>query len=92
MTQLITKEKFTSIQKAQAGLTRLLQEAEEDASFYRVLRNNQPVGVLLPNRSWESLLEDIEALSSENYVRKIAQSRRQKKKIALTSVKKELKI
>lgn len=92
MTQLITKEKFTSIQTAQAGLTRLLAEAEEDASFYRVLRNNQPVGVLLPNRSWESLLEDIEALSSENYVRKIAQSRRQKKKIALTSVKKELKI
>lgn len=92
MEQIISKEKYTSIHEAQAGLTKLLKEAEEDYSFYRVMRNDAPVGVLMPNRTWEAFLEDIEALSSENYLKKISRARRQKKRISLHQLKKELHI
>ena len=36
--QLIADEKFTNIQKAQAGLTKLFQDAEDTQSFYRVMK------------------------------------------------------
>jgi len=62
--QLLAKEKFTSVQVAQAGITRLFQSANEQGVFYRVLRNNEPLGVLVPNDFWDELLEDLEALSS----------------------------
>ncbi len=62
--QLIAKEKFTSVQVAQAGITKLFQNAEAEGTFYRVLRNNEPLGVLVPNEFWDELLEDMEALSS----------------------------
>lgn len=90
--QLILEERFTSIQQAQAGLTRLLEKAEKDEVFYRVLRNNKPLGVLLPNRSWESILEDLEALSSERYLRGISQSRRSQKRYSAEAVKKILNL
>lgn len=38
---MIKKEKFTSIQEAQAGLTNLLKTAEKEGFFYRVLRRNK---------------------------------------------------
>ena len=38
ITQLIRDEKFTNIQKAQAGLTRLFRLAAKTGSFYRVLK------------------------------------------------------
>jgi len=75
MTQLIANEDFTSVQKVQAGVTKILKKAEKDGKFVRVMRNNEPVGVLVPNRVWESFLEDLEALSSENYLKRIAKSR-----------------
>lgn len=90
MEQIVSKEKYTSIHKAQAGLTKLLKEAEEDYSFYRVMRNDAPVGVLMPNRTWEAFLEDIEALNSTNYLNKITRSRKEKKKISLSLAKKKL--
>jgi PHD/YefM family antitoxin component YafN of YafNO toxin-antitoxin module len=65
--QLINDEKFTNIQKAQAGLTRLLNSADKSASFYTVLKNDKPLGTLVPRKMWESLMEDLEALSSPNY-------------------------
>jgi PHD/YefM family antitoxin component YafN of YafNO toxin-antitoxin module len=73
--QLINDEKFTNIQKAQAGLTRLLTNADKSASFYTVLKNDKPLGTLVPRKMWESLLEDLEALSSPNYRKFIAESR-----------------
>lgn len=74
--QLINDEKFTNIQKAQAGLARLFADAEKSLSFYTVLRNDEPLGALVPRRIWESLLEDLEALSSTNYRKHIAESRK----------------
>lgn len=85
-------EKFTSIQEAQAGLTKLLTRAEKEDGFYRVLKNNKPVGVLLPNKTWESLLEDLEALGSKKYLTKISKARAEKKTVSSSQVKKELKI
>ncbi|MBI2267958.1 MAG: type II toxin-antitoxin system Phd/YefM family antitoxin [Candidatus Blackburnbacteria bacterium] len=90
MAQLIANEDFTSIQKAQAGLTRVFKKAEKRGKFVRVMRNNEPVGVLVPNRVWESFLEDLEALSSENYLKRIAKSRADKKTYSMEEVKKRL--
>ena len=88
MAQLITSEDFTSVQKVQAGVTKIFKKAEKNGKFVRVMRNNEPVGVLVPNRVWESLLEDLEALSSENYLKRIAKSRADKVRYSSTQVKK----
>lgn len=88
--QLISDEKFTNIQKAQSGLTRLFRDAAKSGSFYRVLKNDEPLGVLLPNRLWDDLIEDLEALSSTNYKAKIARARKDKKKYTSKQVKKIL--
>lgn len=92
MTQLIASEDFTSIQKAQAGLTKVFKKAEKDGKFVRVMRNNEPMGVLVPNRVWESFLEDLEAMSSRNYLNRIAKSRADKVRYSSTEVKKMLGI
>lgn len=92
MTQLIANEDFTSVQKVQAGVTKILKKAEKDGKFVRVMRNNEPVGVLVPNRIWESFLEDLEALSSENYLKRIAKSRADQVRYSSTQVKKMLGI
>lgn len=92
MRQFIADEDFTSVQKAQAGLSKIFEKAEKDGKFVRVLRNNQPLGVLVPNQVWESFLEDLEALSSENYLKRIAKSRADKKSYSMEEVKRRLGI
>jgi len=88
--QLINNEEFTNIQKAQAGLTRLFTKAEKKGSFYRVLKNDKPLGVLVPESIWESFIEDLEALSSPNYRARIARARKEKKRYSRTQIKKAL--
>ncbi len=90
--QLVNLEKFTNIQKAQAGLTRLFIDAKKTSSYYRVLKSDQPMGVLIPEALWKSLTEDLEALSSHSYRARIAKARGQKKLIAAHQVKKALGI
>lgn len=90
--QLITNEEFTSIQEAQAGLTKLLKQAEKKGKFYRVMKNNKPLGVLIPDRIWESLLEDLEALSSRAYIEDIQKARLSKKRYSSDEVKKKLNV
>ena len=90
--QLIKKEKFTSIQSAQAGLTEIMKKAEQEGHFYRVLRNNEPIGVLLPNNLWDALLEDLEALNSASYIASIKEARASSKRISSEKVKKELSL
>ncbi|MBL7159490.1 type II toxin-antitoxin system Phd/YefM family antitoxin [Candidatus Microgenomates bacterium] len=90
--QLIVDEKFASIQEAQAGLTKLLQKASKQNCFYRILRNNKPIGVLLPNTAWASLIEDLEALQSKKYIKNIQKARLAKKRYSSSQVKKILKI
>lgn len=88
--QLISDEKFASVQEAQAGLARLLAQAEKTGGFYRLLKNNKPIGVLLPNEAWESFLEDLEALGSKKYLAQIRQARLTKKTFSSQQVKKKL--
>lgn len=76
--QLIRDEKLVNIQKAQAGLTKLLVGASKTGIYYRVLKNDKPLGVLIPENMWKELIEDLEALSSPNYIKRIAQSRNEK--------------
>lgn len=90
MRQLINDEEFTSVQKAQAGLTKLFKKASDKGKFIRVMRNNESLGVLVPDRVWDSFLEDLEASSSENYLKSIAKSRAEKKTYTLEEVKKKL--
>lgn len=86
--QLINDERFINIQRAQAGLSRIFQEAAKNLSFYRVMRNDQPLGVLIPDDLWQSLTEDIEALSSPNFRRRIAQARKDKNRLTAKQVRK----
>ena len=88
--QLINDEKFTNIQRAQAGLTRLFQIAHRTSSFFRVMKNDEPLGVLVPNDLWQNLTEDLEALSSVNYRQRIARARKEKGVISSAQVKKRL--
>ena len=78
------------IKRAQAGLTKLFATAEENTSFYRVLKNDKPLGVLVPNSLWESLIEDLEALSSPVYRGRIRRARQERKVISAGEVKKAL--
>lgn len=89
---MLLNEDFTSVQKVQAGVSRILKSAERAGKFVRILRNNEPVGVLIPNNVWESYLEDLEALSSENYMKRIAKSRADKVRYSSAQVKKMLGI
>ena len=92
ITQLIASEEFTNIQEAQSGLARLFKKAELKGNFYRVLRNNKPMGVLMPNKMWKSFVEDFQALSSPNYLKLIEKSRADKKRYSTAEVKEKLKI
>ena len=76
--KILTREKFTSVQQVQSGVTKLLQSAEAQGSYYRVMRNNEPLGVLLTNDTWEDILEDMEAMSSPNFLKSIEEARRSK--------------
>jgi len=88
--QLISDEKFANIQKAQSGLTKLFLKAKESGSFYRILKNDQPLGVLLPDNLWQSLVEDLEALSSLNFRKRIAKARKEKGTVKPEEIKKQL--
>lgn len=92
MRQLIADEKFTNIQRAQAGLTRLFEEARKSMSFFRVMKGDKPLGVLVPNEMWEDFVEDMEALSSPRYLAGIAKARKEKGGITMEQLKKKFKI
>lgn len=87
--QLITNEEFTNVQTAQAGLTRLFAKASKNRSFYRVMRNAQPLGVLVPDDLWLDLIEDLEALSSPRYLESIRKARGERT-YSIEEVEKEL--
>ena len=92
MNQLIAQEGFTSVQEVQAGTTRLFAKAAKQGKFYRVMRNKQALGVIIPNNLWDSFLEDVEAMSSPRYLKRIAQARKSKKFISSAEAKRRLGI
>lgn len=90
--QLIAMEDFASVQQAQAGITKLFTKAKARGKFIRVMRNQDPLGVLIPNSIWESMVEDFEALSSPNYLKAITEARIDKKVYSSSKIKKSLGI
>ena len=66
LSQLIANEEFVSVQKAQAGLTKIFREAERRGIIIKLMRNNQPLGVLIPNKVWKQLMRLFETLSSRD--------------------------
>jgi len=88
--QLITQEDFASVQEAQAGITKLFKSASKKQKFVRIIRNQEPLGVLIPNNVWDSLLEDLEASLSLRYRKDIAEARKEKKLISSEEAKKLL--
>jgi len=90
--QLISNEEFTSIREAQISLTRLFAKGKKKGVFFRLLKNNKPLGVLLPNTIWESFLEDMEALKSATFQEKIARARIETQLISSQEVKKKVNV
>ncbi|NCP47556.1 hypothetical protein AUJ42_01475 [Candidatus Collierbacteria bacterium CG1_02_44_10] len=91
--QLINDEKFTNVQTAQAGITKLFTQASKGNHFYRVMKNDTPLGVLIPNDLWEDLTEELEMLSSPTYLKIIQEAREEitnKQTFSLDEVKKQL--
>lgn len=64
MRQLIADEEFISIQRAQAGLTKEIKAAERKGKILRIMRNNDSLGVLIPNKIFLSFIKLLESLSS----------------------------
>jgi PHD/YefM family antitoxin component YafN of YafNO toxin-antitoxin module len=92
MNQLITLEDFTSVQELQSGVTKVFERAAKSGKFLRVMRNQKPLGVLIPNQVWEDIMEDNEASLSPNYIKRIEQARNDKVTYSATEVKKMLKL
>ena len=88
--QLISLQKFASVQQAQAGISKLFKKAEKNSQFYTVLRNQEPLGVLIPQELWEDIIEDMEAMASPNYLKVIAESQATEALISSKQIKKEL--
>ena|SRR3989344_3875591 len=85
--QLISQEDFASVQEVQAGITRLFKKAKDKKRFIRVMRNQEPLGVLIPNDMWMSFIEDLEALSNPKFISDIEKSRKDKKRYSAKRVK-----
>lgn len=74
---LLTSQKIISTRQFQSQFAKMLKNAEEQGIYYNVVRNGESVGVFLPTCFWESLMEDMEAMASPNYIASIAESRAQ---------------
>jgi PHD/YefM family antitoxin component YafN of YafNO toxin-antitoxin module len=65
---LLTNQKFVSVAELQAGSARLLSLAEKSRSFYKVMKNNKPVGTLVPENVWNALILQLRLLSSKEMI------------------------
>lgn len=88
--KLFQREEFASIQQIQAGTSKLLRGAQARGSFIRVLKSSKPIGVLMPNSTFDTLTEDLLALSSPSYVTNIKKARNERKPYSSKEVKKML--
>jgi len=74
---LLTAQKIISTRNFQSQFAKMVKNAEEQGIYYNVVKNGDSIGVFLPIHFWESLLEDMEALSSPNYLKSIKEARAQ---------------
>lgn len=73
--QLLKSQKIVSTRQFQSHFATLANDANKKKNYYNVVRNGSSVGIFLPLRLWESLLEDLEALHSPSYLNKIKTAR-----------------
>lgn len=90
--KLFQREEFASIQEIQAGTSKLLKGAEARGSFIRVIKSSKPIGVLMPNSTFDSLTEDLLALSSPSYLTNIRKARSERVRYSSKDVKRMLGI
>ncbi|MBU0705919.1 type II toxin-antitoxin system Phd/YefM family antitoxin [Patescibacteria group bacterium] len=74
---LLTAQKIISTRNFQSQFAKMLKNAEKHGFYYNIVRNGESIGVFLPIHFWESLLEDMEALSSTRYLAGIAKARKE---------------
>jgi len=73
--RVLRKENFVSIRDLQKSPTKSLTSTE----WMKFIINNwKPMGVYIDYSDWEELFEDLEALKSEKYLKKIEESRKDK--------------
>ena len=72
---LLTSQKIISTRNFQSQFAKMVKNAEEQGIYYNVVKNGESIGVFLPIHFWESLLEDMEGLSSPRYLKSIREAR-----------------
>ena len=74
--KFMKRENFVSIKDLQKSPTKSLSW-EWDLKF--IMNNWKPIWVFVDYSAWEDILEDMEALSSEKYLKMIKESRKSDK-------------
>lgn len=77
--KLLTAQTIVSTKNFQSQFATMVKDAQEKQKYYSITRSGESVGVFLPQKLWEDLLEDLEALHSPHFSAKIKQSRKQAK-------------
>lgn len=80
--QTIKNEKVINIKELQKSPSRYLK------NITRILRGNETLGYFLDQEAFENLIEDLQALSSPTYIKKIKKARSAKKAYSLKEVEK----
>lgn len=78
--KILQKENVVNIKELQKGPSRHLQ------GITRVLRGGATYGYFMNQEIFDSLIEDLEAISSPNFRNSIAQSRKSKQTLTLKQV------
>ncbi len=73
LSKFMKKENFVSIKELQKSPTKSLSW-NDDIKF--IMNNWKPMWVFVDYAMWEDILEDMEALSSEKYIKMVEESRK----------------
>lgn len=88
---LLTRQQIISTRHFQSKFAKIVKEAEKKDNYYNVVKNGESLGIFMPRRAWESFLEDLEALSSKSYLKKIKEARAERGGYTLKQLLKEYK-
>ncbi len=63
MRQFIADEEFVSVQAVQTSFTKFARKAEKRGKILRIMRNNESLGVFIPNKIFLKFIKLLESLS-----------------------------
>jgi len=78
--KVLKREKVTNIKELQKSPSRHLQ------GITRILRGKKTLGYFLNEEIFSNLIEDMEAMSSPNFIKSITRARKSKKHTPLSSL------